>query len=818
MGAKIQFYPLDITYKVEREKAAIYLYGRTTKGEQICVIDSSFEPYFYVLLRDEDKIKSFCNKITKISVEHKERIAKVTKTEVVKKKFLGKKKNAVKVFVQIPSDVPVIRDIIKEWDVIESINEYDIHFTRRYFIDKGITPLTLVEAEGAVIQAKSKVPCFKAERVEQISSDTIKAPKILAFDIETYNPAGKRFVPEEYPIIMLAFYGEDFKKVITWKRFKTDNKDIEFVDGELDLINRFKEVLEKYKPDILTGYYSDGFDLPYILTRAKHYKIKLDLGLDNSDVSFKKGATKNIQITGLVHLDIFRFISRIMRQGLATDSYSLDNVAAEVLGEKKDDVDIDGLSIAWDDGKENELETFCKYNLKDAKLTYNLCKKVFPNVEEMVKIVGQPIFEVSRMAFSQLVEWYIMKQTKEYNEIAPNKPHHEELSERMHKRYQGAFVFEPKPGLYKDIAIFDFRSLYPTIIGSHNIGPSSLNCSCCKDKAEYAPTEEKKFWYCKNKKGFLPSIVENLITHRMRIKEMLKKKEDPMLNARVESLKVLANSFYGYLGFYAARWYCFECAESVTAYGRHYIHKVIDAAKEKDFDIVYSDTDSIFLTLGEKNKEDALKFVEKINEKLPGLMELEYEGTYPSGIFVSAKAGAHGAKKKYALLDEDGNVKITGFETVRRNWSPIAKEVQQKVLGIVLKERDLPKAVRYVKQVIIDLKDRKIPNEKVIIHTQLRQDIESYTSIGPHVAVAQRMKSKGQDVGPGSIIKYIITEGAGKIRDKAKMIEEVKDGAYDADYYIDHQIIPSVERIFDVLGFKKEELVAGDQSKLGEFF
>ncbi len=820
MGAnKIQFYPLDITYKIKNNKPLIYLFGKTADDKQICVIDESFRPYFYVLLKDEDKIDSFCSKVKKIKVEHKNRKAAVTDTETADKKYLGKRRKAVKVFVKIPADVPVIREVIKEWDMIESLNEYDVKYTRRYLIDKGITPLTLVEAEGKIIKLKSRVPCFKADKLEHYSSESIKNPKVFAFDIETYNPAGKRYVPEEHPIIMLAIYGEDYKKVLTWKKFKTDKRYIEFVDGEVDLINRFKDIIEKKKPDILTGYYSDGFDLPYIITRARHYGIDLDMGLDYSRLNLKKGNRKSIKITGLVHLDVFKFISKIMGRGLDTDSYSLDNVSAEILGENKIDVEIDGLAKAWDDGTEKSLENFCKYNLKDAVLTYKLCLKIFPNITEMVKIVGLTVYDVSRMAFSQLVEWYIMKQAKDFDEIAPNKPHYDEISERRNKRYKGAFVFEPKPGLYKDIAVFDFRSLYPTIISSHNIGPSTLQCECCKEKAEHAPTEESKYWFCKNKKGFLPSIVEGLITRRMRIKEMLKKKEkDGMLNARSESLKILANSFYGYLGFFGARWYCFECAESVTAYGRHYIHKVIDAAKEKDFEVLYSDTDSIFLLMGEQKKEDALKLVEKINSKLPGIMELEYEGFYPSGIFVSAKAGKYGAKKKYALLDDKGALKITGFEMVRRNWSFIAKEVQEKVLDIVLKERDLPKAVKYVKRIIEDLKNKNIPNEKLEIYTQLKKEIEDYESIGPHVAVAQRMKNKGIDVGPGSMIKYIITEGSGKIRDKAKMKEEVKEGEYDADYYIFHQVVPSVERIFDVLGYKKEELVAGDQSKLGEYF
>ena len=102
-------------------------------------------------------------------------------------------------------------------------------------------------------------------------------------------------------------------------------------------------------------------------------------------------------------------------------------------------------------------------------------------------------------------------------------------------------------------------------------------------------------------------------------------------------------------------------------------------------------------------------------------MELGYEGFYPTGIFVSAKIGPFGAKKKYALLSEAGTLKIKGFETIRRNWSLIAKDVQEKVLEIVLKENDTGKALEYVKNVVSDLKNKKIMLSKVIIHTKLQK-------------------------------------------------------------------------------------------------
>jgi len=224
------------------------------------------------------------------------------------------------------------------------------------------------------------------------------------------------------------------------------------------------------------------------------------------------------------------------------------------------------------------------------------------------------------------------------------------------------------------------------------------------------------------------------------------------------------------------------------------------------------------MALGGKTKEDAVKLAEKINSSLPGVMELEFEGHYPSGLFVSLKASEAGAKKKYALLDDKGEMEIKGFETVRRNWSFIAKDMQKTVLGIVLKENDPDKAFSYVKDVISQLKKHEVPVEKVVIHTQLQKEIEDYASIGPHVAAAKLMQKKGIPVGSGSLIKFVVIKGEGKIREKVQLAEDAKQDEYDPDYYINNQIIPSVDKIFQALGYRTEELEEHKgQKKLGDF-
>src|SRR3989344_6031801 len=732
MADRMEFFPLDATYRVQDGKAVISMYGRAGDGRQVCVLDGSFEPYFYAIPKDGINIGE---KLEKIRVEQDNDAYFVTRAEAVLKKFLGKEIFALRVYVNLPAGVPIVRGVIKDWDSVSSTHEFDIPFARRYLIDKNIIPLTLHQAVGEFISQKSRVQVFRADSIGQAGSDTLHNPKVLAFDIETYSPFDLAIDAEKNPIIMLSFYGENFKKAFVWKRFKTDIDYIEFVDSESELIEKFKEVIESYKPDILTGYFSDGFDLPYIKTRADKYKIKLDIGLDYSELKVKSGKETIVAINGITHLDIFKFIKKVMGATLETYSYDLNAVASELLDAGKHNISLADLPNIWDNNHE-ELEKYCEYNLNDSLLTYNLAVKMLPTITEMVKIVGIPIYDVNRMGFSQLVEWYILKQAQQFNEIALNKPGYDEVQKRRLNTYEGAFVYEPKPGLYKDIVVFDFRSLYPTILSSHNIGPDMINCNCCKGSAKTTP-DENRFWFCEKRRGFIPTLIEDLITRRMRIKEIIKEEKSigvperfAFLDARQNSLKLLANSFYGYLGFFGARWYSIECARSITACGRFYIRKVIDSAQKENFVVLYSDTDSIFLALGGKTKNDALNFVGKINSELPGLMELDYEGLYPAGIFVSAKMGPFGAKKKYAMISESGTLKIRGFETVRRNWSLIAKDVQENVLNIILRENDTKKALEYVKEVIIDLKGKRIPMEKVILHPERQKNSLDYAATG----------------------------------------------------------------------------------------
>lgn len=796
---KIQFYVTDIRTAELNNKQAVLLFGRSP-SQRVCIIDDSFLPYFYVIPK-EDSVEA---KLLKIEVERDNIVAKVVKIEKMIKKSLGREKDVLKVFVALEKEINILKSVIDDWEIIEGIYEHDVPYVRKYVAERGMIVSSLIEAEAELFNANFKVPTYLASSIFVTERQDFSALKMLAFDIETYAPQGKQIDMKNNPVIMVAFYAPDFQKVITWKRFRTDKEYIEFVNSEVDLVERFVDVMEKYAPDVIIGFNSDGFDFPYLDARARKYKVNLNLGLENSRLKLIKGENSRARIPGMMHIDIYKFI----RKSVSLEGgYSLHNIAQNVLQKSKKDVDLENLYKVWDEGI--AIEDYCEYNLTDAELTFELCRKFLPQIIELSSIAGISVDYMIRLGYSQIVESFLLRQAFRFNELAPPKPDKNIISKRFLESYKGSFVYEPQPGIYHDIVVFDFRSLYPSIMISHNISPDTLDCPCC-------PDEMSEHHFCQKRKGFLPIILEDLIGRRERAKKNM---IDSLLQtAQQETLKILANSFYGYLGFYGARWYSIETANAVTALGRHYITQVIEKAKLEGFNVIYSDTDSIFIALKDKTEHDARAFIANVNASFPGVMSLEFEAYYTKGLFVPAKEKAAGAKKKYALLSKNGFLKIRGFESIRTNYSEISREAQRKILELILKTESPDEALSYLNTVITQLREKIIKNKQTMIEITLQKNLDAYDSSAPHVTVARKMREKGIEIYPGLRIPYIIVAGEGRINERAMLPEEVPEGGYDSEYYVSNQILPTVEKIFELFGIKREDLdKISDQKNLGEF-
>ena len=362
----------------------------------------------------------------------------------------------------------------------------------------------------------------------------------------------------------------------------------------------------------------------------------------------------------------------------------------------------------------------------------------------------------------------------------------------MDVRYKGGYVREPKAGIHKNVIVLDFRNLYPSIIVTHNIDPSTLNKRGCKKKVKVPGFDR---WFCQDKIAPVPKRIKKILEERWKLKKQLKKKYDPKIAKKEQQLKLAANIAYGYFGYTKSPYYSIPCAESISAFGRHYIQEVMKRAEKEGFNVIYGDTDSVFLT-GPVKK--AKIFLKKINKWLPGIVELQYRGVYKKGLFVSGKTGK-GTKKKYALIDKKGELLIRGFETRREDWCKLAKDTQTKVLKYVLLGKT-KQAVSYVKGVIKKLENNKVNISDLIITVQLTKPISEYKVRSAHVEVAKKMKG----IKEGTMIKYFITKGKGPISERAKNKSTIKN--IDKKYYIEKQIIPSSLRVLSIFGIKESDL------------
>ncbi len=208
--------------------------------------------------------------------------------------------------------------------------------------------------------------------------------------------------------------------------------------------------------------------------------------------------------------------------------------------------------------------------------------------------------------------------------------------------------------------------------------------------------------------------------------------------------------------------------------------------------------------------DKARKFIGDVNQDLPEDMELKFEGFFQRGFFVT--------KKRYALIVDD-KIVVKGLELVRRDWAPVAKKTQEKVLMAILKDGSPKKAAKIIKKVVEDLNSGVIPLDDLVIHTQLTKNPDDYVQKAPHVIAARKALKKGLKVGPGSIIRYVVIRGKEPINERAVPVECVDISKYDPSYYINNQILPAVSRILDAVGYSKEDILYGErQSNLDAFF
>jgi len=774
---EISAWLVDVDYITKDGKAIIRLWCKDDEGRSVIVFDHGFEPYFYVVGNASTSIDEMMN----INVERYDEVVRPKKIESVERKDFGKNVRAFKVIVEHPQHVPILRDGFGDLDVREA----DVLFAVRYIIDKDLYPLDGIIAKGESVGVGYADVGLEAQEVRAQKRKGNPDLKIMAFDCEMTNPSGMPNA-ERDPIIIISV--------------ATNRGDLKILssEDESSVLKEFIDFIHTYDPDIICGYNSDNFDWPYVYQRAKIHDIPLKLGKDGGALQVQGGVIKRVTMPGRLNVDLYQAVRRDIDD---VKVKTLENIA-EYLGvmKKSERVDLSPSEIYryWQDlTKRAELYEYAR---ADVVSTLGIAEKILPLQYVFARMIRQPLDEVSKMGRGRQVESFLSAEAFKTGDLVPSKG-------GVGETYVGGFVLEPKKGLHENVVCLDFSAMYPSIMISFNISPDTVVQS-----GDYYEAPEVRHRFRKEPDGFFKRILKDLVGRRSELKRALGELEKgspeyQLIDIRQQAIKILTNAFYGYTGWSAARWYRKECAEATTAWGRYFIKESVKKAEEVGLEVIYGDTDSLFVKAkGENVLETAERFARAVSKDLP--LELDIQNLYKV-IFFTEK------KKRYAGLTSEGDIIVKGLEIRRGDWCDLAKEIQEKVVQIILQERDPYKAVRLVQDTVQLLKDGKIPLEKLIIYKTLTKKMDSYESQQAHVRAARRIK---KPVEAGMKIAYVIIRGSGSIGDRAYPVDMFRghkngfligdDGGYDidSDYYVENQIIPATSRILSYFGYSNAEL------------
>jgi DNA polymerase I len=707
-----------------------------------------FNPFFYVkrtegveeAIRDQEGIKS---------------------VELERKRLFGKDTEVYRIVFEDRKSQDSCKRALEGFDIFED----DIPATRRFLIDHKLVPYSDVLIENGKIKTNG-------ERCD-------RELKLLAFDIETHTKGV--IDPKKDSVIAISVATSSGRKEVIMSK------------NEKEVIKRFTDLFMEEDPDVVLTYNGDGFDFPYLLERAKQNRIHLDLGRDGSAISPKRGGIRDsYAIAGRDTVDLYRIVARDLQE---VKVKTLDNVA-EYLGIMRRDertlLENEELYDLWEKG---ETEKIKEYTLADVISTLEIGKKLLPAQMELCRLVKQFLTDCTRMGRGRQVESYLIYKAVERDELLPK--HRYVQSEHM---YEGGYVMEPERGVFENVVVLDFASMYPNIMIAYNISPDTYVESGDEELCHISPS---KHAFLKEPDGFFRAILKELIGERKRLKKLAK--DDPIINLRQQSIKTLTNSFYGYTGWGGARWYRLECAEATAAWGRYTIKRVIEEAQKIGIKVIYSDTDSLFCV----QKGDMNSFVDRMNSELP--LELEQRERYDRIFFAG--------KKRYAGLLDDGSIVVRGLEVRRGDWCELAKNLQEEIIEIILREDNVEKAKKRVISAIDSIRNGGAGVDELTIYKSISRDVDSYETAQAHVAALKKAMDSGEHIEFSNKISYVVLEGKGRLSDRTKITSTLSEkDRIDKEYYVEKQIIPVALRILEHFGITKEELMGRKQQSLEKWF
>ncbi len=724
------------------------------------------------------------------------------------------------------SETPVNPDDIKVWEARIKYYQSYIYDTRFlpgmiFEVKNGkLVPCILEQAEKAIAGLKALFKdatdeelCYIEEWARLIEYPSPKFRR-AAIDIEVYAPQSSR-VPEPregvYPVVCCSFYASDApKKVLVLKRQGVregncpmpPDSTIEYYNTEEELLRAIFDILWEY-PFILT-FNGDDFDLRYMMHRAAN------LGIPKHEIPIEIGKRVCLLKTA-IHIDLYKFFFNRSIQIYAFNNryrdVTLNDVGKAIIGlEKiKSEKTIGDLTYT-------ELAAYC---LRDSEITFKLTsfedELAMKLILVLTRISSMPMEDVSRQGVSRWIRNFMHREHRHKNMLIPNSD--DILAKKgktattaiiKGKKYQGAIVVEPVPGVHFNVAVMDFPSLYPSIIKVWNLGYQSILCPHPECRTNLIPNTPH--WVCRKKRALESLLIGSL--RDLRVSWYKSRSKDKTLpqeqrnwyNVAQGALKVILNASYGVFGAESFDLYCPPVAEATAAIGRHSITEILKHAETVGIQVLYGDTDSLFLKNPTKEQiEEVTRFTEHELK-----MGIDVDKTYRYAVFSSRK-------KNYLGVLEDGSVDVKGLTGKKKHIPIFIKDAFNQMkerLAQVRSPADFEKAKKDIAQIVRDrymsLKRREWKaTTDLAFNVVLGEEVNRYTKTTPqHVKAAKILQESGVELRAGDLISFVKTIRPPRV----KPVELATKNEVDVDKYVAY-LHSTFDQVLDALGLNFDEII-----------
>lgn len=663
------------------------------------------------------------------------------------------------------------------------LHESDIKPADRFLMERFVT--AAFSAQGELIPRHGY-----SELAHAGIKPAILQPELryLSLDIETDGMQGE--------VISIAFCGEGVEAVLIQGEGSDWPSDLPltwFAD-EAALLRGFLSEFARIDPDLILGWNLINFDLDYLERRCRRLRIPFQLGRGGELASIlqsqRAGQQRTASIPGRVALD---GIDNLRAAFWSFPSFSLDRVARRLLGQ--------GKCIADGSDKIEEIRRLFRkdrpalaaYNLEDCRLV----EAIFAKTDlvnfclQRARMTGLPLGRQggSVAAFDNLY----LPRLHRAGAVALDTG-----ARSFDTTSPGGYVMDSQPGLYDNVLVLDFKSLYPSIIRTYRIDPLGME----------RPGQDPVPGFLNAQFSRTQSILPEIITDLWQQREQAKQAQDGALS---QAVKIIMNSFYGVLGSSGCRFYDPKLASSITRRGHQIITRSRDWLEQRGFPVIYGDTDSLFVLLGmefseQQAVETGRRLALKLNQwwhaqlqrdyGLESFLEIEFETHFIRFLMPTIRGSETGSKKRYAgyVRNSRGEfeVKFKGLESVRSDWTPLARSFQQELYRRVFFNEPYRK---YVRETAAALKAGEL-DDQLVYRKRLRRRLNEYRrNIPPHVQAARKARKVGRSV------SYLITVNGPEPVDN-------RQSAIDYQHYLDRQLGPAADGILHFLGESFEGITA----------